>query len=52
MNEDLNSPKARSKDEEPIIITPKQGNIIEAGIVFLSALLFKLMDNLTVGVSL
>ena len=52
MNEDLNGLKPRSKDEEPIIITPKQGNIIAAGSVFLSALLFKLIDILTVGGSL
>tara|TARA_Y100001970_G_C14159603_1_gene817719 strand:- start:1188 stop:1370 length:183 start_codon:yes stop_codon:yes gene_type:complete len=52
MNEDLNGLKPRSKDEEPIIITPKQGNIIAAGSVFLSALLFKLMDILTIGGSL
>ena len=52
MNKDLNGLKPRSKDEEPIIITPKQGNILAAGIVFLSALLFKLIDIRTVGGSL
>ena len=52
MNEYLKGLKPRNKDEETIIIPLKQENIIAAGLLFLSVLLFKLIDILTVGGSL